>query len=120
MPFLVTRPTRHDQADLRKNVQRLAEYHSAATRRERKRHGEQDHQWIDEALELRGEHQVDQQQRQREHQPSDEALSSNRARSGKRCREALVESRSGNLAECGDALGQSGPGTSVPDTVAAD
>ena len=67
----------HDEADLRKDVQRLAEVPEREQRAgERERHREQDHERIDEALELRGEHEIDQQRaRAANTQPSDDELS---------------------------------------------
>ena len=84
-----------------------SKYHSANKRAgERQRHRQQDDERIDEALELRREHQVDEQQREREHPAERRGALLEVARgAGQRGREALVECRGGNLPEGGDAFG---------------
>ena len=60
-------PDQHDDADLAEEVERAAGDAQAEQRAEHaQRHGQHDHQRMDEALELRGQHQVHDQQRQAE------------------------------------------------------
>ena len=98
----------HDQADLREDVQRLAEVpEREQCAGKRQRHGEQDHERVAEALELRGEHQVDQHEREHEHPAERRRALDEIARGAReRGREALVERLARDRLERGDALAQ--------------
>ena len=105
----MTRPDEHDQPDLRKDVQRLPEVPQREQRAgERERHGEQDHERIDEALELRGEHEIDQ-HAARARTPT-RATTSSRTKSRAEPVSAVVKRSSsvarGDLLERGDAVAQ--------------
>ena len=114
-------PHQHDQPDLRKDVQRLAEVPEREQRAgERERHREQDHERIEEALELRREHEIDQHEREHDTQPSDEELSTkSRAEPV-----SVVVKRSSSVFAATVSIAampslRLRPGASVPDTVAA-
>ena len=112
IPFFDTRPDQRDQADLAVDVQRRQ---AEEREQQRARHGErhrsgEDDERIAEALELRGEHQVDQNRRQQERSEELAALGAQLPRLPRVVdREALRQDRARLLLEKAAAPGRAAP-----------